>query len=139
MQKTRRNGTGLIKAMSLLASPCFMTPALGDVYKCVDETANVVYQSQPCNDGSQQSITPIKNPPPSSPEAGQRPYVNPAPDGLYQNARRHNVTTGPLEAWDRFSKAWNRGDREGVMKELTPSMQERFGPVYDRLQNKNKR
>jgi len=40
---------------------------------------------------------------------------------------------GPLEAWDRFGKAFNRGDKETAMKQRTPSAQQQYGPVLDAL------
>ena len=55
---------------------------------------------------------------------------------MYESARRNKVDTGPLETWDKFTKSWNQGNKEGVMKELTPGMQEKFGPTYDKLQDK---
>jgi hypothetical protein len=40
---------------------------------------------------------------------------------------------GPLEAWDRFGKAFNRGDKDAALKELTPAARQRFDPVLDEV------
>ena len=65
----------------------------------------------------------------------QAPTVSP---GMYEAARRKEVpknidVKGALEAWDRFAKAFNRGDKATAMQQLTPGAQQRYSPVFDDL------
>jgi len=123
-------------AFGIIALWLVIEPAYGTIYKCVSKDGNVSYQSKPCDRMS--SETTIREPK-APPKPATRPtvYVNPVPSSLYDSSSRRDFDmNGPLETWDRFAKAWNSGDKQGVMKELTPGMGERFGPTYDALHKK---
>jgi hypothetical protein len=113
--------------------------AQGATYKCTTPEGKVAYQDSPCPSGATEKSLKLAVPP--APPAAAKPapvYVAPVPRSMYDAAANPNIprtidTRGPLETWDRFAKAFNRGDKNAAMREITPSQQPQYGPVLDQL------
>ena len=121
---------------SALLYPC---AAIGAMYKCVSAEGKTTYQDTPCPSSSSEAAVKIV-PAPSNPSAPTKPpiYVAPVPRSMYESAANPKIpnTTdakGALETWDRFGKAINRGDKDAALRELTPSAQQKYAPVFDTL------
>jgi hypothetical protein len=115
-----------------------MSSAQGATYKCTTPEGKVAYQDAPCPSGATEKSLKLAVSPPSASTAKSPPvYVAPVPRPRYESAANpsipRNFDPGPLETWDRFSKAFNRGDKNAAMRELTPSAQSQYGPILDQL------
>lgn len=127
---------------TLMAGMAFVfacaSPAQGATYKCTTPEGKVAYQDSPCPSGAAEKSIKLAVSPPSASIAKPPPvYVPPVPRSMYESAANpnspRNFDPGPLETWDRFSKAFNRGDKNAAMRELTPSAQQQYGPILDQL------
>lgn len=132
MQSSYSNSVKPGKYRLLLCLWIACSTAHAAVYKCTSEDGNTSYQSKPCNGAAiETTIQEPKAPP--TPLTRAKVYVSPAPRSMLESSRKHKVDTGPLETWNRFANAWNSGNRDATMKELTPEMQQRHGDTYDKL------
>ena len=125
----------------LLAAALWLIPrAEGAVFKCIDSAGRVAYQDAPCPIGSAETSVSLPALPPQDKSVLSRPRVQvpPIPRAMYDAASSNKIpktidAKGPLETWDRFGKALNRGDKDGALRELTPSAREKYEPVFDAL------
>lgn len=132
-------GTWISTPLVLAGVCCCVPCAEGGVYKCVGPDGKVAYQDTPCATGATQTSIHTPEAPAQGVNApAQRLQAPTVPPGMYEAARRKEVpknidAKGALEAWDRFAKAFNRGDKATAMQQLTPGAQERYSPVFDAL------
>ena len=131
-----------VAKMTLLASMVvtfsYAPSVQSAMYKCTTPEGKVAYQDSPCPLGSTEKSLKVAPSPPVSTQKQPPIYVAPVPHSMYQSAASSNVPKnidlkGPLETWDRFGKAFNRGDKSAAMRELTPSAQQQYGPILDQL------
>jgi hypothetical protein len=144
-----------------LSAICLATTIVhADVYKCIDARGTVSYQDGACpSDAKQSTIQSQAASPPnlrsqSSPSPrpaatraqGVVPPLPPSQGGFPLPPPRPvqpTVTTttpppgadiaGPRATWSRLADALKRGDRQAALSELTPQLQQRFGPRFDEL------
>jgi hypothetical protein len=128
---------GIVTLPCLVACVFCAGGAEGAIYKCTGTDGRVTYQDSPCQLGSSEKS--IKAPPPPATTVSHPSvYVAPVPRSMYESAASPTIpksidAKGALETWDRFGKAFNRGDKGAAMQELTPSAQQKYGPVFDAL------
>jgi Domain of unknown function (DUF4124) len=137
---TMRAAKARIAARScLVAGLLCVSGSEAAMFKCTAANGTVGYQDFPCEPGStEKSIKVSAPPPPVSTQGNRSIYMAPVPRSMYESAANPKIpksidAKGALETWDRFGKAFNRGDKDAAMKELTPSAQQKYGPVFDTL------
>lgn len=130
--------------VTIVALPCLVAcvfcvgAAEGAVYKCTGTDGRITYQDSPCQLGSSEKSIKVAPPPAATTVNPPSVHVAPVPRSMYESAASPTIpksidAKGPLETWDRFGKAFNRGDKGAAMQELTPSAQQKYGPVFDAL------
>ena len=110
--------------------------------KCVDVNGKVSYQDPPCATSAAESTVKSKVAPPAGPSP-QAADISPVPSRPLSSQDRARIPSdtdfrGPREAWQRLSLALSRGDRDAAMKELTPSAQQRYSEMLEKLSGKTK-
>jgi hypothetical protein len=107
--------------------------------KCVDSNGKVSYQDPPCASSASESAVQFQAPPPPGPSP-QAKDLAPVPANVHGRARipSDGDFRGPREAWQRLAHALSKGDRDAALKELTPSAQQRYGDMLDKLTDKSK-
>jgi hypothetical protein len=108
--------------------------------KCVDSNGKVSYQDAPCATSAAESTVKVQVPNPSGPSS-QAADLSPVPSRpLNARARIPSDSDfrGPRESWQRLTQALGRGDRDAALKELTPSAQQRYGDMLEKLGDKTK-
>jgi hypothetical protein len=107
--------------------------------KCVDSNGKVSYQDPPCASSASESAVQLQAPPPPGPSP-QAADLAPVPANVPHRARipSDGDFRGPREAWQRLARALSKGDRDAAFKELTPSAQERYRDLLDKLGDKTK-
>jgi len=110
--------------------------------KCVDPNGKVSYQDPPCPTSAAESTVKVQVPPPAGPSS-QAADLSPVPSRPSNTKGRARIPSdtdfrGPREAWQRLSLALARGDRDAAMKELTPSAQQRYSEMLEKLSDKTK-
>jgi hypothetical protein len=110
--------------------------------KCVDSNGKVSYQDPPCPTSAAESTVKVQVPPPEGPSP-QAADLSPVPSRPSNTKGRARIPSdidfrGPREAWQRLTLALARGDRDAAMKELTPSAQQRYSEMLEKLSGKMK-
>ena len=139
---------GLFRSKSALASLAsiviglLLAPADAAMVKCVDSNGKVSYQDPPCPTSAAESTVKFKAPPPAGPSP-QAADLSPVPSRQSNMKGRARIPSdtdfrGPREAWGRLTLALARGDKAAAMKELTPSAQQRYSDMLEKLSGKTK-
>jgi hypothetical protein len=118
---------------ALLVLSLLPAAALAETFKCTDAYGKTVSQGTPCKPAAEETLK-VQAP-------GATSSATPAPVGVAHPAKGRVPTEadfrGPRETWDRLTQAVVRGDKGAALKELTPSAQERLGPIFDTIGTKS--
>jgi hypothetical protein len=126
------------------------TGAGAGVVRCDLPAGKVVYQDKPCPDGSKTTVVRIVPPAPGartdarSAPTMQAKFGGASPPAAMTDPAAYRIETiivspaGPLNAWSDMLGALARGDKAAAMEHLTPSAQQRYGPVFDTLIGPNR-
>lgn len=122
---------------------CFsVAPAHATMVKCVAPNGKVSYQDGPCATSAAEAAVTVQVPPSAGPSS-QAADISPVPSRPLNTQSRgripsHSDFQGPREAWQRLTQALNRGDRDAALKELTPSAQQRYSEMLERVSSGTK-
>ena len=122
-----RRWAALVAIGMLAATGCGRAP-MGNI------SGKVTYQANPCTAAQ----TAVVEPPGAvasrtQPQASQVPTARPVTKEVTSQdlAQVEADAKGAREAWQRMVQATTRGDVDGALRELTPSAQQRYRPIFE--------